>query len=214
MNTNKFTSLLLIFSLIATISLAQSREEKANSILKELTEKTKTYSEIEIDFTYSMQNKENGIDESQNGKLCLEGDKYRIELAGQIVISDGETIWTILPDAEEVTVNSVEEDDDLSNPKALLGGYYENFRCRLNSKESKNEVYVIEMSPKEDKTFFQATLFIEKDNLKIKKMEVFDKNGSVYTYIINSFITDKKFPESIINFVPADYSDYEIIDMR
>lgn len=207
----------LLFGLICMVNLlfAQNREEQAAAVLEKLSQNTKAYSTMAIDFTYTMVNSENGINESQQGRLLLEGEKYRLELAGQIVISDGETMWSIMPDSEEVSINEVEEGEEMSSPKALLGGYYENFRCRLNGKESKDsDVNVIEMSPKEDKSFYQVILKVGKADEKIRSMEVYDKNGSVYTYIVDVFKTDQPIAANQLTFIEADYSDFDIIDMR
>ena len=81
----KYYATILLSITIGINSYAQD----ANNILEELNSKTNSYENIKATFSYKMLNKEAGIDESTNGTLMVEGDKYNLNIAGQIVISDG-----------------------------------------------------------------------------------------------------------------------------
>ncbi len=98
----KKTSLIIV--MIMSVSLfAQNTDKgdkKSNEIMKEFTTKTESYNSFMTEFTYKMENKEAGIDESKEGELTVEGDKYNLKIAGQEVISNGKTIWTYIEDAE------------------------------------------------------------------------------------------------------------------
>ena len=115
---------MLLFPLVA---FSQSKDKKASEILKEVTEKTKSYNSIKLEFTYQMENPEAGINEVTQGNALVSGDKYRLDIAGQTVICNGVTIWTVISDAEEVQVNDAEEGDDGFSLTKMLSTYNEDY---------------------------------------------------------------------------------------
>lgn len=196
---------------------AQSKNKRASGILEEVTEKTKTYNSIEMEFDYRMENPDANINELTKGKVLVSGDKYRLDIAGQLVITDGETIWTVIEDAGEVQINEVFEDGDSFSPTKILSDYSEDYKSKLDSKVDELNgvgVYLLELTPKEEKTFQKVNLFIKRDEMQPYRMEIYDYNGSVYTYTITSFKTDLGVSDSDFTFSEDEYPDFDVIDMR
>jgi len=102
MKNTLITALLLLF----TFSLSAQTDTKAQKILNDVSAKTKSYNSIRIEFTYKMENTAQKINDSYKGVLISKGNKYKLTVSGQDVISDGKTVWTYLKDANEVQVNS------------------------------------------------------------------------------------------------------------
>ena len=97
------TLIICIAFMTATFAVAQEVEKgdkKSNAMLEVLTAKTEAYKTIRVEFTYKMENTEAGIDESTRGVLLVMGNKYRLDISGQEVFCDGETLWTYIVDAE------------------------------------------------------------------------------------------------------------------
>jgi outer membrane lipoprotein-sorting protein len=210
----------LIIALVISVSLfAQDNEKgdkKSNEIMKEFTTKTESYNSFMTEFTYKMENKEAGIDESKDGELTVEGDKYNLKIAGQEVISDGETIWTYIEDAEEVQINSVEEGEDAITPNNLLTAYNKDYKSKFVKEDFVygSSAYIIDLTPNEGKSFFKVRLTLDKDKLEILEISIFDKNGSTYSYVIGKFIPDVEIPEGLFSFDTNKYPDVDVVDMR
>ncbi|MCF8364681.1 MAG: outer membrane lipoprotein carrier protein LolA [Bacteroidales bacterium] len=211
-------SLIISMLLISSIpGSAQSNNTKATEILDEVTQKTKAYKSIKMEFNYQMENAEANINELTSGKVLVSGDKYRLEIAGQLVISDGITIWTIIEDSEEVQVNEVSEDDQSFSPTKMLSDYSEDYKSKLDPKVNELngiDVYLLELTPNEKKTFERVNLFINKNKMQPYRMEIFDYNQSVYTYTITTFDTDITLSDNDFTFSEADYPNFDVIDMR
>jgi len=208
---------LVLFLFSASAIMAQSNNKKASEILDEVTQKTKAYKSIIMEFTYQMENPGANINEVTNGKVMVSGDNYRLEIAGQLVISDGKTIWTIIEDAEEVQVNEVSEDDENFSPTKLLTDYSEDYKSKLEPKINELNgvsVYLLELTPNEKKSFEHVNLYIRKDKMQPYRMEIYDSNQSVYTYTINKFETDTDIPDNVFKFSETEFPDFDIIDMR
>ncbi len=205
-----FITVVALFPLIVN---AQSAEKKATALLEEVTARMKAYKTMKLEFTYSMVNKSQKINESFKGSLISKGDKYRLSISGQLIISDGKTTWTYQKDANEVQINDVSATDDASTPTKFMMSYGNNYKSKLISE--KGNLVVIEMSPiKGRKKLSKVNLTLDKETKQIKSMQVFDKSGAVFTYNIESFITNQPIADSEFTFKASNYPKVEVIDMR
>ncbi len=217
----KITIGIYVFAACLMISFtsvqAQSRNKRASEILTEVTEKTKSYKSIDMEFDYRMENPEANINEVTSGRVLVSGDKYRLEIAGQLVISDGKTIWTVIEDAEEVQINEVFEDEDTFSPTKILSDYSEDYKSKLNPKVDELNgigVYLLELTPNEKKTFKHVNLFINKEKMQPYRMEIFDYNNSVYAYTITTFNANVEVGDTDFQFSETEFPGFDVIDMR
>ena len=215
----KYIITLLISIFIVQFVIGQDTEKgdkKSRDILNRLTATTESYKSIKAEFTYKMKNTEADIDESTDGTLFIKGDKYRLLIAGQVVISDGETIWTYIEDAEEVQINSVEESEESITPGNLLTSYNKDYKSKFirESFQYGTTVYVIDLTPIEGKSYYKVRVIIDKAKDQLLDITIFDKNGSTFSYIINKFEPDVEIEDNQFTFKEADYPDVDVVDMR
>lgn len=198
--------------LLVAITLNAQTDKKAQTILNEVTATTKSYKTVRIEFTYKMENTAQKINDSYKGVLVSKGDKYKLSVSGQDVISDGKTVWTYLKDANEVQVNTVGEDDDSFTPTKLLSSYTENYKSKL-IKETPAE-QIIELTPVQKKNFNKVKVTVDRAKKMVSSLAIYDKNGSVYSYIVNKMDVNQNFYDTMFTFKPADHPGVEVIDMR
>jgi outer membrane lipoprotein carrier protein len=210
----KFLSFILLF--FAITCLAQNKDQKASALLDEVSAKTKSYKSIKVDFSYTMENKQAKINEEKKGTLFLSGDKYRLTAASQIVICDGKTIWTFLPESNEVQVNSLENKDDALTPSKLLSSYNANYKSKIIKDKSQTDpnVETIELIPNTVKNFFKAVVTVDKIKKQIRTFSLFDKSGNTFTYRISKYQTDLPVSDFDFSFDKAKFPGVEVIDMR
>lgn len=211
--------LLIITISITIIGFTQDTDKgdkKSREVLDRLTAKTEAYGTIKAEFNYKMKNVEADIDENTEGTLFVKGDKYRLLIAGQLVISDGETIWTYIEDAEEVQINSVEDSEESITPSNLLTSYNDDYKSKYARETFMygTTVHVIDLTPNEGKSYYKVGIIIDKAKDQLLEITIYDKNGSTYSYIINSFISNLELADSEFMFNSADYPDADIVDMR
>jgi len=209
------STLLAVLLLSAQTTIAQTRKS-SEEILKKVSETTKSYTSIRINFTYNMDNPSAKIHESETGMLLVKGDAYRLDIAGQQVITDGTTSWTFIADANEVQVNTVEDDENALTPTKLLTSYNEDYKSRLANEIEKNgrQLYVIELKPNEDKSFTSVELQVDKELYRIARIAILDKSGNTFTYIVNKFETNIAVNDSEFTFNEKDHPGVDVIDMR
>ena len=211
---------ILLLALFTISAFSQATDEKgdkkSNEILDRLTAITESYGTIKTEFSYKMKNADAGIDETTQGTLYVKGNKYRLLIAGQEVISDGVTIWTYIEDAEEVQVNSMEDSEESLNPNNLLSSYKNDYRSKFirESFQYGTTVNVIDLTPVEGKTYYKIRVVIDKAKDQLLEITLFDKNESTYSYIINKFVPNIDIEDSYFTFDAAAFPDVDVIDMR
>lgn len=206
-------SLLITLFIAFSVSVFAQGDPKANTILNEVSAKTKAYKTVLIDFTYTMENKKEKINDKFNGTLKSKGDKYKLSVARQDVICDGKTVWTYLKDANEVQINNAGMDEDSFTPTKLLSNYSKEYKSKFI--EEKGNTQIIELYPlAKGKSYTKVKLSIDKTKKQIQQFVIFDKGGSVFTYLVNKFITDQPINDKEFTFNKADHPGVSIDDMR
>ena len=82
--------ILICVALVSFAFVAQDDQDpKAKAILDKVSAKTKSYKTITIDFTSNLKNKEQGLDETEKGKLIIKGKKYNLTLGDNEFLCDG-----------------------------------------------------------------------------------------------------------------------------
>lgn len=211
----KKTIIILCSLLISVVGYTQ-KNKKATQILDQVIEKNDSYENMEVAFTLTMENPDAGINESKTGIIFVKGDSFRLNLEGQVVISDGKNQYTLLIEDEEVMINTLEENTDAITPSNLLNSYKENYKSKfVKEKQFKGQLSeVIELVPLKGRTFTKITVIIAKASKQIASFSIHDKNGSMYSYIIDKFTPNAELDPSTFVFNEDDYPDFEIVDMR
>jgi outer membrane lipoprotein-sorting protein len=208
--------ILMVFTLIFSTILSAQSDKKAEELLQKVIDKTASYENFKAELSYTMVNKEMDIDEKKTGLIYVKGDNYRIEMEGQVIISNTETVWTYLEDSEEVMVSNVEDSDESVSPTKILTTYNKDYKARFDpDKKYKNaNLKVIDLKPNEGKQFEHMSVLVNEKNLSLESFSVYDKNGNVFTYQIINLTPNLELPEDTFVFDTAKYPDVEVIDMR
>ena len=206
---------LLILLIITMVGTAQA-QSKSQQILDDLANKTNAAQNIQVEFSYEMENTDADIHEATEGSLIVSGNKYLLKIAGQEIICDGKTIWTYIADAEEVQINEVDEEEPFS-PTKLLSSYTDDYDANLEKEYSENgrKYYLMKLKPKDkDSGFDYVHLKIEKDKMQLSTFILYDFDNNVFSYIIKEYLTNIALAENAFSFDETKYPDVDIIDMR
>ena len=199
-----------IFFLLPCIVLAQ--DQKAKSILDQLSDKTKSYTSIEAKFTNTFYSSVTDINESQSGTLYLKDDAFRLELEAQIIICDGETNWIYFPDENEVNITEIDDEENELNPSQIFTIYENGYKYKFVQEDGNN--YHIDLFPEESGPFTKVELLINKSKMQISSFTMIDKQGSHFKYIIDSFKTNNEMNNDFFMFKITDYKNVNVIDLR
>ena len=189
-----------------------AQDQKAKTILDQLSNKTKSYTSIKAKFTNTFSSTVTDINESQSGTLYLKGDAYRLEMEAQTIICDGETNWIYLPNDEEVNITEIDDEENELNPSKIFTIYENGYKYKFVREDGKN--YHIDLFPEESGPFTKVELFINKSKMQISSFTMIDKQGSHFKYVIDSFVTNKEMNNDFFVFKTSDYPNVDVIDLR
>jgi len=218
-------ALLLIAVLPLSLAQAQNNEPErlgksdpeAEKFLDKVADKYKSYNTMRAVFTLTIRAAESGVNEERTGNIYIKGNKFKLNMGSQEIITDNTTLWTYLKDANEVQINYYKPDEESIRPSEIFTIYEKDFLNRIRKTIEKNgkEFKVVELTPKEkDKSYFKIVLTINANNYDIVKAEVFDKNGTTYTYNIDKFVSDLSLSDNFFKFDPDKHPDVKINDIR
>src|SRR4051812_17564792 len=123
-----FTSLLFI-----VIAAFAQTDKKAQDILKTVSTKYKSFKSLKASFSITVENGKDKSKEVQSGILYLKGQKYKLEIAGQDILSDGKTRWTYVKDANEVQIDNQRIDENAITPANIFTIYEKGWQSKYSA---------------------------------------------------------------------------------
>ena len=205
--------------LSATESYSQpDHDPRAKAILDEVSKKTRSYKVILVNFTYTMENKKENISDSQQGEMLLSGKKYRLKIAGQVIFSDGKTMWTYMEEAQEVLINEQETEEGSISPTNIFTIYEKGFKYQFHKEEQMDgkTVQIINLYPEKpkEKSFHTIRLYVDKAKKQLYKIKIFGREGDDYLYKIDKMELNPVAKDSDFTFDTAAHPDVEVVDLR
>jgi outer membrane lipoprotein carrier protein len=200
--------------------LAQEQDPKAKPILDELSKTTKTYKTMVADYTFIMLNKDGKQLEKQSGKVQLKGTKFKLEIPGNTIVSDGKTMWNYNKDAKEVTIKNFNADNDEQlNPNKIFTMYETGFKYKYDKEEKAGTAtyQVIDLYPSvkpEKKKFHTVKLYVDKTKKQVGKMVMLMKDGGKQVYEIKSMKPNSELSDNLFVFDTKSFKADQIIDER
>ena len=205
------------FSILA-IAQDKQVDKKAQQILKKLSNKYKAFKSVKATFIITIEKAQDKNSEVQQGTIYLKGKKYKLEIAGQDVISDGVTRWTYVKDANEIQIDHQKTDENAITPTNVFTMYEKGFLFKFTGEEKqKGMVYqlveLIPVDPKK-KNITKVKLKINKKDNFIANAKIFDRNGSIQTINVDKFSPNVIKSDSIFSFNAKNFPGAEVIDLR
>ena len=209
MNSMNFKTKIVvsIFSLFLTISSLKA--QNIQSLLSEVSNKVKSYENIQIDFKYSLENTRENVKQDTRANITLKGDNYVLNMLGVTRIFDGKTIYTIVPEDEEVTISNYSKEDDKSISVSEMLTFYENgynYKMDIQQNIRGRKIQFIKLSPIDSTTEIKNILLgIDMQTKHIYKLIQIDSSGTSYTITVNSFKTNQPISQNLFIFDEEKY---------
>lgn len=207
---------------MVSVSMAQSKggqnDPKAKVILDGVSKKFKSLTSVVANFILKVEGGNNSVSDSKKGTVYLKGAKYKVDLGEQQIISDNKTSWTYSKDANEVTVNNVDQSSGAMTPAKLFTNFYDKdylYRLTGETTEKGKVLQNIELTPTDKtKTLFKVLVDIDKKTQTIARMKMFEKNGNKVTYEISNFTPNAAVTDATFTFDEKKYPGVEVVDLR
>ena len=206
--------LLLIFG-FCTFGYSQDNLD-AELLLNKVSDNIKSYENIYINYAYTLKNLEEDISQTNNGSFVTENDNWRFEMLGVTRIFDGDKLYSISPDDEEVTISSQDPEDETTiTPNKMLyfyedGYYFEMDESRLiGNGQFRKKIQYVKLVPKDSEAEIKYILLgIDTEFNQIYEVIETGKNETVTTISIVDFEFNLPLDANLFVFEKEKYKDY------
>ena len=208
--------------LIGVLSYGQGNsatsDPAAKKILDAVSTKFKTFKGVQSGFLLKVEDGKGKVQGAEKGTVYMKGQKYRVDMAGRNIFSDGKNIWTYEKAANEVTITQLDPSASSITPQKLFTNFYDkDFLYKLNGekKEGTKVLQEIEMTPVDKtKTFHKVYITVDKKTQTIYSTRVLEKNGNKYTYTVNNLNGQATISDAMFVFDKKKYPGVEEVDLR
>ena len=215
-NKNKMKKyIFLTISIFFSLSYSQV-DTDAEKLLNKVSENIKSYDNIYINYTYTLNNLEEDINYTNRGSFVTENDNWRFEMLGITRIFDGDKLYTISPDDEEVTISSQNPEDETTiTPNKMLYFYEEGYYFEMGSvryignTDFRKKIQYVKLIPMDSEADIKyIDMGIDTEFNQIYEVVETGKNETITTISIVDFEFNVSINENLFVFDSAKYDGY------
>ena len=201
---------LLTLALVCTNMMLAQNSEKAKALLDDVYNKVNGYENIYVDFKYVLNNTEADITSEARGDVTLKGDKYLFNIFGSQQLFDGNKVYTIVTENEEVTIEDKTNSEDGLTPSEMLTFYKEGYTYQWDILQNVQgrKIQYVKLTPIDTNTEIKKILLgIDEGTKHIYKLIQTGKNSTTTTITVNSFKTNQPLSKTLFTFDEAKYKN-------
>ena len=201
---------LLTLALVCTNMMLAQNSEKAKALLDDVYNKVNNYENIYVDFKYVLNNIEADITSEARGDVTLKGDKYLFNIFGSQQLFDGNKVYTIVTENEEVTIEDKTNSEDGLTPSEMLTFYKEGYTYQWDILQNVQgrKIQYVKLIPIDTNTEIKKILLgIDAGTKHIYKLIQTGKNSTTTTITVNSFKTNQPLSKTLFTFDEAKYKN-------
>lgn len=194
-----------------------AKQNEAEKLIERISKRYKAFKTIKADFVYTIENKQQKSVEKQKGNILVKGNKFRLDIANQLIICDNKTIWTYSREVNEVQINNYTPKEGAIRMDDIFTMYGKGFIYKTleTKKDGNKEIVTMELTPKDKKKkFFKIKLTVDKTNQTILNSQVFEKTGTIHNYSVTNQVPNIKFEDNQFVFDVKKHPGVEVIDLR
>ena len=207
-NMKKIILLFTVGVISNTIAISQNSTE-AEKLLNKVSENIKSYDNIYINYTYTLFNSEEDINQTNKGSFVTEDDKWKFVMLDVTRIFDGDKLYTISPDDEEVTISTQNPDDESTITTNKMLYFYEegyNFEMDIVQYIGRKKIQYVKLIPMDsDAEIKYILLGVDVEFSQIYKVIETGINDTQTTIAIVDFEVNLPLEESLFVFDKEKY---------
>ncbi len=205
------------FGLLFILNISLVSGQNVNKIIKNVQKTYDRMDNLSATFRQLESFKLTGTKSETEGRIFVKnGTKYRFESEDQVIVTDGDTVWTYNNISKQLLIDRVRKNSGALLPRDLLFKYPKKYYATLLNTEKTDgkTIYLIRLDPQEGShSYFQnIKLWVEKGNWHIRKIETTDLNGNSTTFQIRNMDTQTKLADDLFIYKPP--AGAEVVDMR
>ncbi|WP_422361506.1 LolA family protein [Reichenbachiella sp.] len=211
----KSIQFLIILSIAALTHAVAQKDPAAKQVLDAMSEKYQKIPAFRAEFSYTMEDEGDDIDEGFKGTILVRGEKYKLIMDEQEVTFDGTDIYTYLKEENEMTISSFDPEEEEISLSNIFDIYKTGYKYVYTESKNNGATDVVDLVPEDrEKEYFKIRMEIGASDKSLQSFKVFDKSGSRYLYKVLSFKEDASITDKMFVFDKTKYQGAEVIDFR
>lgn len=200
----KIILLLAVMLSLVNVAIAQD----ATKILDKTSAAIKSAGSSKIGFSV----KSDG--EAMTGYIKLQGQKFVMNAAGQIVWFDGTTMWNYVKKNEEVNVTTPSAAEvSKMNPYSFLSFYKKGYSAKMGKSNAK-EYEVILTAKEASAPYKQVVVRVSKSTSHPTFISMTSSKGGTMSVSCTSFAAKQNYTDATFRFDKKKFPKAEVIDLR
>ncbi len=192
------------------------RGQDVDEVFSRLEKKYESIRDLSVSFTQVIRFGVTQATQSFDGKLWMKkGNKYRIELEQQTIVTDGHSVWTYSELTKQVFIDKFRNDPNAITPDKILVNVPGNYFANIIGKEKVDgvETLVLKLIPKERNSLTKSIkAWLNTSEWLMAKVEVLDVSDNQTTYLTKDFKINTGIPDRFFQFtIPPDV---DVVDFR
>lgn len=216
----KMNSIILKTALAAVISTtvaplsAQKADAKSTQILDAVTAHYKANKNTYFKFIYGTGSNRK-VSKTETGIFYTTPSQYRLKIMGTEQIFDGNKVYNISAEDQEVTIAKANGSEQMLSPTNYLNSYKKEYNTTYVGKRSVNGVNadLIKLTPVKNNGLKEVFLFVNSAKKELVKIEQFANNGDVATIAVREYKENQAIAPDMFTFSKSKYPNYIITEL-
>ena len=209
------TALFLVAFFVVDTSVRSAAADNSDELAKQVEEKYRSLSSLSMDFVKITRSDIFETESKSKGKMLLKNpDKFKIETKDEIIVCDGQFVWSYSVENQQVIKNLAGRSEQVFKPNQYLADFRSGYVPRLTGEEKIDgtRCFVLSLSAKDEEVFIKKmTIWVDEKKLLATKLEYTDSNDNQVTLIFQRIKTNRKIKDSEFVFqTPAGVEELDL----
>ena len=204
---------ILVVATTASFS-AQKIDAKAKTILDAVANNYKSKDNVYFKFVYGTGNNKK-VTKTEPGIFYSAKDKYKLKIMGTEQIFDGNKIYNISEEDQEITVAKPTGNEQMFSPLSYIEEYKKGYNVKYVGKLNVNGVNsdYIKLTPIKNNGIKEVNLFVNAAKKQLVKIEQFSTDNAVSIIAINNYVENQKLNNDMFTFDKNQYKNYFVTEL-
>jgi chaperone LolA len=211
---NILAGLLCLLAFLPAVRLAAG--DDAQDLLSRLQDRYKSVRDASVTFSQHVLFGVTKSETSFRGSFVMKkGNKYRLELEDQTIVTDGTSLWSYSKANNQVIINAYREDPKTFSPDKVLVSVPENYVGAILGTEvvRGKETTILKLTPKTKRSAVRwMKVWVVRGDDLMRRIQVYDASENTITYDLDDITLNSGVADSKFVFVPPPKAD--VIDLR
>ena len=193
---------------------AQKIDAKAKTILDAVANNYKSKNNVYFKFIYGTGDNKN-VTKTEPGIFYSAKDQYKLKIMGTEQIFDGNKIYNISAEDQEVTVAKPTGSEQMFSPLSYIEQYKKGYNVKYVGKVNVNGVNsdYIKLTPIKNNGIKEVNLFVNPAKKQLVKIEQFSNDNAVSVIAISNYVENQKLSNTMFTFDKNQYKDYFVTEL-